>query len=141
MTRNGSAESLAAHPLLSPSSTSQQQLELSGSPTAPRYVPYTPRTRVGAPSAATTGTAAPSVAVSAPTQQHPGDARARLQLMNLKAATQKIGLDTNSVGWVMLEKLVGESEHNAEWTPVWDAIITSKVNKLPLKIRGLTWLI
>lgn len=49
--------------------------------------------------------------------------------MNLKAATQKVGLDTGSVGWAILEKLAGESEHGAEWTPVWDAIVTSKVRK------------
>jgi hypothetical protein len=125
--RTASYDSLNAHPLLS-STPSYQGTNAGGSgpdpagPT-PRYVPYTPRQRT----APTTGTTVqPSVSV--PAQQHPGDARSKLQLMSLKAAAQKVSLDTASVGWAILEKLVEESEHGQEWTPVWDALLTSKVS-------------
>lgn len=123
----GSVESLSAHPLLSTSAASPPSPTEQGSPgSVPRYVPYTPRQRLTTTSTTTSTTVQPSVSV--PAQQHPGDARSKLQLMNLKAATQNIGLDTGSVGWAILERLVGESEHGADWTPVWDAIVTSKAS-------------
>ncbi|KAG5730904.1 Vacuolar protein sorting-associated protein 9a, partial [Termitomyces sp. T112] len=56
-----------------------------------------------------------------------GDAASRLQLVNLKAAAQNIGLDTGSVGWAILEKLVHESDHHdAEWTEIWSVVTTGK---------------
>ncbi|KAG6902479.1 hypothetical protein C0995_016056 [Termitomyces sp. Mi166 len=113
-----SKELLSAHPLLSPSSSSD-----SGSgQTTPRYVPYTPRQRVS-PTAATTGTTA-----HPPSPHHQqGDATSKLQLVNLKAAAQNIGLDTGSVGWAILEKLVHESDHHdSEWTEIWSAVTAGK---------------
>jgi len=130
--RTSSHETLAAHPLLTPNNTTLPSAEqarsgvnTSNTNETPRYVPYTPRQRV-APTSATTGTTViPSVA--APPQQYQGDATSKLQLMNLKAAAQNVGLDTGTVGWVMLEKLVNESDHNVEWTDIWNAITTGKV--------------
>jgi hypothetical protein len=46
--------------------------------------------------------------------------------MNLKAAAQNLGLDTGTIGWVMLENLVRERD-SAEWTDIWNAITTGKV--------------
>jgi len=120
--RVDSHDSMTTHPLLTsvrPSSPSPDQT-MSG---APRYVPYTPRQRV-TPTAMTTGTTAhpPSP------QQHQGDATSKLHLMNLKAAAQIVGLDTGSVGWAILEKLVLESDHHtAEWMEIWVAVTSGKV--------------
>ncbi|KAF8074643.1 hypothetical protein FPV67DRAFT_1665396 [Lyophyllum atratum] len=118
-----SNDSLSAHPLLSPNHSSSSLNEHGASPltASPRYVPYTPKQRVS-PTAATTGT---TVHPSSP-QQH-GDATSKLQLVNLKAAAQNMGLDIGSVGWAILEKLVYESDHHdADWTDVWAAVTSGK---------------
>jgi len=47
--------------------------------------------------------------------------------MNLKAGAQSIGLETGSVGWVMLEKLVAEHDNNPEWSDIWTALTVGKV--------------
>jgi hypothetical protein len=47
--------------------------------------------------------------------------------MNLKAGAQSIGLETSSVGWEILEKLVAEHDNNPEWTDVWNVLIGGKV--------------
>jgi hypothetical protein len=47
--------------------------------------------------------------------------------MNLKASAQSIGLETNSVGWEILEKLVAEHDHNPEWADIWNALSVGKV--------------
>jgi hypothetical protein len=48
--------------------------------------------------------------------------------LNLKAAAQNIGLDTGSVGWAILEKLVSYSDHHAaDWTDIWTAVTSGKV--------------
>ncbi|KAF8199053.1 hypothetical protein BJ912DRAFT_950728 [Pholiota molesta] len=119
-----------AHPLLSPgpslSPTSDEAVAVASSgggatlSTAggPRYVPYTPRQRVSATSA-TTGT---TVHPPSP-QQHQGDATSKLQVMHLKAAAQSIGLDSGTLGWSILEKLVLDPE-------VWSAITSGKVRKV-----------
>ena len=89
-----------------------------------RYVPYTPRQRV-TPTAATTGT---TVHPSSP-QHHSGlDATSKLQLMHLKAAAQTMGLDSGTLGWAMLERLVLDAEVGDEWTEVWNAITSGKVS-------------
>ncbi|KAJ7443948.1 hypothetical protein B0H11DRAFT_2162781 [Mycena galericulata] len=125
-----STELLTAHPLLSPSPTapnSPEHGQRSHSPNGngPRYVPYTPRQR-GAPTAATTTgmTTHPSVVAA----QHQGGATSKLQLMNLKAAAQNVGLDTGSVGWAILEKLVASD--GGEWTEVWSALSIGKATLL-----------
>lgn len=127
-----SHESLAAHPLLSsnqPSSPGSDHGTISSPSTAgnQRYVPYTPRQRV-TPTAATTGT---TVHPPSPQHQH-GDATSKLQLMNMKSAAQGVGLDTGSVGWAILEKLVSESDqHGGEWSDIWTAVTTGKVRLKP----------
>jgi hypothetical protein len=132
--RTTSHEILAAHPLLSPNNANVQLGEptqggsatTSNSNDPPRYVPYTPRQRA-TPTSATTGTTTVHQSVSTSSQQYQGDATSKLQLMNLKAAAQNVGLDTGTVGWVMLEKLVNESDHGAEWTDIWNSIVIGKV--------------
>ncbi|KAG5642108.1 hypothetical protein DXG03_003607 [Asterophora parasitica] len=121
--RVGSNDSMAAHPLLS-SNHSFSPTNDRSSPTTSntRYVPYTPRQRVN-PTAATTGT---TVHPSSPQHQQ-GDATSKLQLVNLKAAAQNIGLDAGSIGWAILEKLVHVSDHHdAEWTEIWTAVTSGK---------------
>ncbi|KAJ7248176.1 hypothetical protein B0H12DRAFT_1124170 [Mycena haematopus] len=127
---NTSSELLTAHPLLSPipsSPNSPDHTQRSHSP-GPRYVPYTPRQR-SAPSAATTTgmTTHPSV-VAAALHPQQGGATSKLQLMNLKAAAQNVGLDTGSVGWAILEKLVGSE--GGEWTEIWSALWVGKATLL-----------
>ena len=122
--------SLEGHPLLSPRPASPAPSE-HGSITAGvslinnihrRYVAYTPRQKVTS-AAATTGTT-----VHPPSPQHQsGDATSKLQLLHLKAAAQTIGLDSDTLGWAMLEKLVLDAEVGDEWTAVWNAITIGKV--------------
>jgi hypothetical protein len=84
-------------------------------------VPYTPRQRV-------TATAATTMTVHPPSpQQHQGDATSKLQLMHLKAAAQGLGVDSGTLGWSILEKLVVDIETSEEWTEVWNVITTGKV--------------
>jgi hypothetical protein len=66
----------------------------------------------------------PSV-VAAASQQHQGGATSKLQLMNLKAAAQNVGLDTGSVGWAILEKLV--ASEGGQWSAIWHALSIGKV--------------
>ena len=147
ISRNGSHESLTAHPLLSPtlpgssassvnSTNSSSDAMTSTSTTAstttapaPRYVPYTPRQRP----VVVSGTTAPGTTmhstVQASPQNHPlhGDATSKLQYMNLKAAAQTGGLDAASTGWAILEKLGTETDHGPEWNEIWSALASSKV--------------
>lgn len=128
-------EPLATHPLLSPSPSSglsptapQPESTSDQYPTTTRYVPYIPKHRVS--SIATTGTTNHSpISVSTQQPQY-GDATSKLQVMNLKAAAQNIGLDTASVGWAMLEKLIHEDDHSPEWNEIWHALSIDKVSKL-----------
>ncbi|KAI0313200.1 hypothetical protein OF83DRAFT_1065909 [Amylostereum chailletii] len=124
-------EVLTAHPLLSPMPTPAPAAATNNaSPDtllvpATRYVPYTPRNRTAA---ATTGTTLQSSLSVSP--QQGGDATSKLQLMNLKAYAQSVGLDTTSVGWDMLEKLVGEHDHSPEWAEIWNILTTGQVTLL-----------
>jgi hypothetical protein len=150
--RAASFETLSTHPLLSTTSTTASST--SSTPPAqgpgltppdgltttqtipPKYIPYTPRHRVAATAATTTDAssisvstpASASVSASAPHLQ--GGATTKLQLMNLKAAAQSAGVETTSVGWTMLEKIVyhaGESNSAAEWNDIWTSITSGKV--------------
>jgi hypothetical protein len=47
--------------------------------------------------------------------------------MNLKAGAQSIGLEANSLGWEILEKLVAEHDSNPEWSDIWTALTIGKV--------------
>lgn len=138
LNRTGSHESLTAHPLLSPtipgsssssvSSHSSGTVDTAATQMPTKYVPYTPRQRAQ-PTSATTGTTMqPSIQASPQPQTFQGDATSKLQLMNLKAAAQKGGLDAASTGWAILEKLGTEADHGPEWNEVWHAISAGKVS-------------
>jgi len=125
-------ETLTAHPLLSPTPASAPT---SAAPTSDaqdtttpgtRYATYTPRHRT----APTTGTTLQS-SLSVSQQQQPGGSTAanKLQLMNLKAGAQSIGLETNSLGWEVLERLVAEHDNNPEWADIWNATTAGKVTR------------
>lgn len=124
LSRTSSHESLTAHPLLSPTLAVATSPASSDPTAAPRYVPYTPRQRVATTSTTTTGTTALS---SPPPHSFQGDATSKLQLMNLKAAAQKGGLDAASTGWAILEKLGTEGDHGPEWNRIWAALAVGKV--------------
>ncbi|KAG1730216.1 hypothetical protein EDB19DRAFT_2011974 [Suillus lakei] len=124
--RTGSRDNLTTHPLLSssPSSLSPSPAPETQSSSTPKYVPYTPRQRLPT----TSTTAQPPVSVS-PQHQPTGGATSKLQLMNLKAAAQGIGLDTACLGWAMLEKLSQDGE-TEEWAEIWGAITKGKASLL-----------
>jgi hypothetical protein len=129
-----SRESLTAHPLLSPSHTPppQQTIQSSpteqsnSSPTTARYATYTPRHRTAAAATVTVTSSSPV----SPQHQQVGGAATKLQLVNLKAFAQSIGVETGSVGWDMLEYLLSEHEHSTEWTDICNALTTGKVRLL-----------
>ncbi|KAI0299280.1 hypothetical protein BC826DRAFT_996415 [Russula brevipes] len=131
-------ETLTAHPLLSPvpatASVSAAPTSDAQDTTAPstRYATYTPRHRT----APTTGT---TLQHSVSPQQQPGGSTAanKLQLVNLKASAQEIGLETNSVGWEILERLVAEHDNNSLWTDIWNALTIGKATLLlPIESGG-----
>jgi hypothetical protein len=80
----------------------------------------------------TGATSQSSVVAASPQQVASGDARSKLQAMSLKAAAQAAGLDAGSVGWAILERLVGDGDHGTEWTSVWEALATEKVSDVPI---------
>ncbi|KAI0306035.1 hypothetical protein B0F90DRAFT_1814842 [Multifurca ochricompacta] len=135
-------ETLTAHPLLSPTPASApvngaaptsdtQDTNAPGT----RYATYTPRHRT----APTTGTTLQSSLSISPPQHQPGGSTAanKLQLMNLKAGAQSIGLETNSVGWEILEKLVAEHDNSQEWADIWNVVAVGKATLLlPLESGG-----
>ncbi|KAF8835944.1 hypothetical protein BDN67DRAFT_974743 [Paxillus ammoniavirescens] len=148
--RSGSRESLTAHPLLSHARGPSVTGTLSQSPNQPptpdsgintsnsNYVPYTPRQRL----AATSTTAQPSVSVATPQPLSQGAAAGKLQLMNLKAAAQGIGLDADSMGWAILEKISYEGDTSEEWSEIWAAITKGNASLLlPLeRASGHEWI-
>ncbi|EJD07368.1 uncharacterized protein FOMMEDRAFT_143805 [Fomitiporia mediterranea MF3/22] len=168
LTRTPSHEALNAHPLLSPgtlaslstssangtsssntsvhssaeSATSPSHHPAQPPPSAPKYLPYTPRQARVVTGSATTGTASSPVSVSPQQHQHAGGATApsatsRLQLQNLKAVAQHHGLDAGCLGWAMLEELVAGSDHAPVWTEVWAVIATGKAALLlPTELAG-----
>ncbi|GJE90337.1 vacuolar sorting protein 9 (VPS9) domain-containing protein [Phanerochaete sordida] len=79
----------------------------------------------------------PSIQASPQQPTFQSDATSKLQLMNLKAAAQKGGLDAASTGWAILEKLGTETDHGAEWNEVWHAISAGKATLLlPLEAHN-----
>lgn len=132
LTRTPSHESLTAHPLLSPNtselnvSTAGQESVATTPVPSPKYVPYTPRQRPAAAAATVTVSSSSSSAPTSSSAPQP-DATSKLQVMNMKAEAQTIGLDTGSIGWAMLEKLTSETENWADWTEIWSALTSSKV--------------
>ncbi|KAG6331280.1 hypothetical protein ID866_7808, partial [Astraeus odoratus] len=125
ISRAGSRESLAAHPLVHADPTAEHVSHTPPSAST-RYVPYTPRQRQP-----TTGSPVlPSVSVSPQQPQHQGGAAGKLQMMNLKAAAQGIGLDSASVGWAILERISNEGDTTEEWAEIWNAITKGKASLL-----------
>ncbi|KAG2338406.1 hypothetical protein BDR05DRAFT_1004224 [Suillus weaverae] len=118
-------DNLATRPLLSPgpSTLSPSPTPETQSSSTSKYVPYTSRQRLPT----TSTTAQPPVSVSP--QHQPTGATSNLQLMNLKAAAQGIGLDTACIGWAMLEKLSQDGE-TEEWAEIWGAITKGKASLL-----------
>ncbi|KAJ3511967.1 hypothetical protein NMY22_g15477 [Coprinellus aureogranulatus] len=49
--------------------------------------------------------------------------------MHLKAAAQNIGLDTSTIGWAILEKLVAFNEGD-EWSEIWGLLTSGKATLL-----------
>lgn len=139
-------EPLSAHPLLSPSPQSPYTppADVPSPPSiapapAPRYVPYTPRQRTApapttttASSSAHTQSANQNAGSSSPQAPSPS-ATSKLQLVNLKAAAQGLGLDTGSMGWAVLERLTGAGgtpgggDDEAEWAEIWNTVTAGKV--------------
>lgn len=129
---------------------------------APRYVPYTPRHRVGTSGTSsssvntttTTTTIYPQTVNSSPGSQtptsqyqshpysiqhiqHSGDTTTRLQMMNLQAAAQEVGVKPGSVGWAILEKLIGVHVaadgwygEGSEWEEIWRMFTMGKVSEI-----------
>jgi hypothetical protein len=135
---NASHDSLASHPLLSPSpsistsSAADARLNVTPSPisatdspngssSSPKYVPYTPRHRVST-SQVTAQSSPPSLGGITG-----GGATPQLQLQNLKAAAQNAQLTVGSVGWAICEKLFQEGE-GSEWEDIWTAVVTNKAS-------------
>ncbi|KAG9033827.1 hypothetical protein FRB95_014149 [Tulasnella sp. JGI-2019a] len=128
------------HPLLSSPQTPQHIRRPSSeqsipdplaSSSVPKYVPYTPRQRVQL-STPTTSTSVQASAASASTPASTiphGGATGKLQLQNLKAAAQAVGLSNGSVGWAMLEKFTGDASLG-DWEQAWGLITTGKATLL-----------
>ncbi|KAI6139689.1 hypothetical protein BKA82DRAFT_998765 [Pisolithus tinctorius] len=130
ITRTDSRESLTAHPLLStssapPTSTPITDLTVAQSSNS-KYVPYMPRQRP----ASSGSPVQPVVSVSPQQTQSQGAATGKLQIMNLKAAAQGIGLDSASIGWAILEKISYEGDTTEEWAEIWNAITKGKASLL-----------
>jgi hypothetical protein len=49
-------------------------------------------------------------------------------MMNLKAAAQKLGLENDSLGWAILEKLASETDQGPEWNEIWIALMIDRVS-------------
>ncbi|KAI6014134.1 hypothetical protein BKA83DRAFT_4354691 [Pisolithus microcarpus] len=129
--RTNSRESLTAHPLLSsPSlpSTSTPTTDLTVAQSSnQKYVRYTPRQRP-----LSSGSAVQPVVSGSPQQPQTqgGAATGKLQMMNLKAAAQDIGLDSASIGWAILEKISYEGDTSGDWVEIWNAITKGKASLL-----------
>lgn len=130
----GGSDPLTAHPLLSPApSTSDihQSALAHAAPSPPRYVPYTPRQRPVA-AATTSTTLSSSVAATASPSSSPhahGGAAGKLQLQSLKASVQTMGLDNNTVGWAIIEKLVSGDVDGPDWDAIWQIISSGQVSQ------------
>ncbi|KAG8916921.1 hypothetical protein FRC02_003466, partial [Tulasnella sp. 418] len=105
------------------------------SPTPP-YVPYTPRHRhAPAPSSGSSVTVSssvqPAIAISVPPSNgvNGGGATGKLQLQNLKAAAQQMGLSNSSIGWAMLERFISEP-NLGDWDHAWSLITSGKATLL-----------
>ncbi|TFK67707.1 hypothetical protein BDN72DRAFT_842723 [Pluteus cervinus] len=133
----------------------QQANGHTGGLNAPRYVPYTPRHRASPTATTSFASGIPThsqiqTAGHAQYQSHHqqnqshaqprsglGDVTTRLQMTKLKAAVHDIGLDMGSVGWAILERLIGmHTVHDgwtgegSEWEEIWRLITTEKATLL-----------
>jgi hypothetical protein len=89
---------------------------------AQKYKPYTPRTRVVPATTTTTLVHPPS-----PTPVAGEDATSKLQLTKARSEAQNLGLETSSIGWAILDKIVVEGETGGLWAEIWASITTGKV--------------
>lgn len=135
--RTLSHESLTVptHPLLTSAHDDTASISslagISGSPSSspkPAYVPYVPRQQRPLPTSPTTA-AKYAVSSTPVSRQIPAAlstpsssgatttsaATSKLQMQNLKAAAQKIGLNGTSFGWAMLEKIANEAGYEKSW--------------------------
>ena len=71
----------------------------------------------------------PSISAAGTQATSHSDATSKLQIMNVKAAAQRIGLDTTTTGWAILERLSSETDHGSEWNEIWSALSFSKVSE------------
>ena len=71
----------------------------------------------------------PSISAAGTQATSHSDATSKLQIMNVKAAAQRIGLDTTTTGWAILERLSSETDHGSEWNEIWSALSFSKVSQ------------
>ncbi|KAH7093909.1 hypothetical protein BKA62DRAFT_834482 [Auriculariales sp. MPI-PUGE-AT-0066] len=114
-------ESPLHHPLLSPAAPSlpTTTTTTANGAAAAGYVPYTPRQR---PHAAPT---APSVAplVNPPTQSKPS-------ATGWRAGAESLGLNADTVGWAILQRLIEADNSGAEWDEIWTALESNKTTLL-----------
>lgn len=80
----------------------------------------------------------PSISAAGPPTASHSDATSKLQVMNVKAAAQRIGLDTTTTGWAILERLSSETDHGPEWNEIWYALSFSKVSEGGVQLRPST---
>ncbi len=127
-----SPDPLGAHPLASslPSDASTVSQSIL---TPPRYVPYTPRQRPVATTASTTPNSSNAI-TSSPSN---GEATSKLQLQRLKAAVQTFGVESDSIGWAILEKIFTGANEGVEWDDIWNAIASGSVG--PYDAQTLLW--
>ena len=60
----------------------------------------------------------------------------KLQLMHLKVAMQNIGLDSETLGWLILEKLVLDCDYSDEWMEIYHVITSSKIYYIPYTLKS-----
>ena len=118
-----SHDPLTAHHLLPSTASEHSTSYLIPAPSPPRYVPYTPRQRVVTTPSAPVN---PSIVVSSLPPSH-GGAEGKPQLQSLKAAAQAMNLDAATIGWNILDKLVGGGEEGPEWDEIWRVISRGQV--------------
>lgn len=51
-------------------------------------------------------------------------------MQNLKAVAQHHALDAGSLGWAILEELVGGADAASGWVEAWHALAVGKVNSI-----------
>ncbi|KAH0836503.1 hypothetical protein J3R83DRAFT_8141 [Lanmaoa asiatica] len=103
--RTPSREALAVHPLLNPGpSTLPSNATLDGSPKRQAAATVTP--------------------------SHGSTPNGKHQLASLRVAAQNIGLEADSIGWAILEKISYEGDTSDEWSEIWNALTKGRATLL-----------